>query len=382
MPHETATARDPLTGFEAGTVLQGTYRLETLIGRGGMGSVWAAQHLRLPKQVAVKVLHRLPEGVAFARFRREAEIAARLHHTNIVEVIDFNVHEGGVPYLVMPLLRGRSLRDRLDIGSLDLAETFTVIRQLGSGLAAAHAMSVIHRDLKPANVFLCAPSGAEAAETVRILDFGTSKILDSTTIQTAEAAMIGTPQYMAPEQAAGRNDLVGAHTDQFALALVAYELLSGVPAFGGGHPASVIYRIVHEAAPALAGVPDHVAAAVERALSKRPADRYPDVLDFVEAFTGQSIARAAPAQVAALSADVYAATLATDESSPSIRPEVAAGIADTLASDERPLPLDARETQPPLVAAPPATQPIANRSHTGAGWLGAGLVVLIAVGAT
>ena len=304
------------TILEAGQVLAHTYELVSLIGRGGMGAVWEARHRRLPKRFAIKVLHQVPDptSVAFARFRREAEITSRLAHPHIIEVLDFNVHPSGVPYIVMPLLEGVSLRQRMDEGPIPLITIQTYVRQVGSALVAAHEQGVIHRDLKPGNVFLCRQTvDNRLRETVKVLDFGTSKILGSTSVQTAQATMIGTPQYMAPEQAMGRNDQVGPHTDQFALAALAYELLCGEPPFGTGHPAGIVYRIVHEEplpiqerVPAL---PPELVAALHRALAKAPEDRFPSVRELVRAFTGDAAFEEANTELAVLPTACGAAPL-------------------------------------------------------------------------
>ncbi|HSP80598.1 MAG TPA: protein kinase, partial [Myxococcaceae bacterium] len=294
--------------IDIGTVLQDTYELTSLVGQGGMGAVFLARHRRLPgRQVAIKLLHssfsREPE--LFARFRREAEIASQLGHPHIVEVLDFDVLPDGTPFLVMEYLRGESLEARLRRGALPVAEALSIARQMGSALLAAHRAGVIHRDLKPANVFLVPPDvGGLAGERVKLLDFGISKIADSQTVQTQEAVLIGTPQYMSPEQAQGRNSEVDARTDIFALGCIVYEMLSGVSPFGGsgGSIVQIIYRIVHEPPEPLAsrcpGLPTHIVAAVERALAKEPGARFPDVASFISELTGtplQALPEAAPA---------------------------------------------------------------------------------------
>src|SRR5579859_1098740 len=143
--------------LEPGMVVGDTYEVVALIGRGGMGSVWSARHRRLPdKRVAVKVLHTgALDQEAYARFRREAEIASRIGHPNIVEVLDFNTLPSGAPYLVLEYLEGESLASRLRRGPLALEEALEIMRQVGSALQAAHAAEVVHRDLKPDNIFLC-----------------------------------------------------------------------------------------------------------------------------------------------------------------------------------------------------------------------------------
>ena len=281
--------------LDVGAVLGETYRIQSLIGRGGMGAVWAAEHLRLPgKHVAVKVLLDAASGgeEMLQRFRREAEIASRLGHPNIVEVLDFNTLPTGQPYIVLEYLQGETLASRLASGRLQLDETMAITRQIGSALQAAHRAGVVHRDLKPDNVFLCTPE-EDMPTKVKVLDFGISKIRGSQSLRTQDAILMGTPQYMSPEQATGKNTAVDARTDVFALGAIVYEMLGGQPAFAGGSLAEVVYRVVHgeptplrELAPAL---PENVLTAVERALQKDPAARPQDIGAFILELTGRPL---------------------------------------------------------------------------------------------
>ena len=290
---------------ESATVLQpgdkvgDSYEVVRLIGRGGMGEVWAARHLRLVnKQVAVKVLH--TKGAALtpeqlARFKREADIATRLSHPNVVEVHDYNTLASGAPYLVLELLQGESLASRIRFGPLSLDEATQVVRQVGAALDASHALNVVHRDLKPDNIFLVSTA---TGTQVKVLDFGISKVVDSTTLQTQEAVLVGTPQYMSPEQAVGANKDVGPPSDVFALGTIAYEMLSGAPAFAAESIAKIVFRIAYEQHTPLEqvkpGLPPRVYAAVETALEKDRSRRYADVASFVADFSGQSCVRAPP----------------------------------------------------------------------------------------
>jgi len=281
--------------LDVGAVLGETYRIQALIGRGGMGAVWAAEHLRLPgKHVAVKVLLDAAAGgdEMLQRFRREAEIASRLGHPNIVEVLDFNNLPTGQPYIVLEYLQGETLARRLANGRLQLDEAMAITRQIGSALQAAHRAGVVHRDLKPDNVFLCTPE-EDMPTKVKVLDFGISKIRGSQSLRTQDAILMGTPQYMSPEQATGKNTTVDGRTDVFALGAIVYEMLGGQPAFAGGSLAEVVYRVVHgqptplrELAPAL---PDNVLAAVEHALQKDPAARPEDIGAFILELTGRPL---------------------------------------------------------------------------------------------
>jgi len=214
---------------DVGSVIAGTYTIEALIGRGGMGAVFVASHNRLPgKKVAIKVLHaELGGDEILARFKREAQIASLLSHPNIVHIEDYNVTSDGMPYLVLEYLQGESLAQRLRAGPLTVEQMSSIIRQVGSALAAAHAKGIVHRDLKPQNIFLV-PSeiDGQTREIAKVLDFGISKMRDSQTVKTQDSALLGTPQYMAPEQATGQHDKVDERTDIFALGAIVYEMLS------------------------------------------------------------------------------------------------------------------------------------------------------------
>jgi eukaryotic-like serine/threonine-protein kinase len=280
--------------IDVGSVLRETYEIVGVLGRGGMGTVFLARHLRLPgKQVAVKVLQgAIASPELHQRFRREAEIVSRLGHPNVVEVLDFNTLEHGTPYLVLEFLRGESLHKRLKRGPLDKDTAFSIIRQVGSALQTAHKAGIVHRDLKPDNIFLVpTDAGGVVAERVKLLDFGISKMADSdSSLKTRDAVLIGTPQYMAPEQALGKNSTIDARTDVFALGCIVYEMLSGRGPFAGDLIAEVVYRVVHEQPEPLSklvpNIADTVVRSVERAMRKEPAERYASITDFVSELTG------------------------------------------------------------------------------------------------
>ena len=289
------------SGIDVGSVIADTYTIEALIGRGGMGAVFMASHKRLPgKQVAIKVLHAELSGAeVLARFRREAEIASRLGHPNIVQVHDFNVMADGTPYLVLEFLRGESLAQRLANGPLPLDHALSIVRQVGSALAAAHREGIVHRDLKPQNIFLV-PTEVDGriVEIAKVLDFGISKIRGSQTVQTQDSALLGTPQYMAPEQATGQHSSLDERTDVFAFGAIVYEMLSGQPAFTGDSIPEVVFKVVYEQPTPLAervpALPPAIVAAVERAMAKPAGERFASASDFVEALTGQPIAITRP----------------------------------------------------------------------------------------
>ncbi len=284
----------------AGSIVADTYRITSQLGVGGMGAVFAAEHLRLPgKRVAIKILREaLATGELLARFRREAEIASRIGHPNIVEVLDFNTLASGEPYLVMELLAGESLAARLRRGRLPEKAALDIARQIGSALDAAHRMEVVHRDLKPDNVFLCPRDiDGELRDHVKVLDFGISKIRNAATVLTQDAALLGTPYYMSPEQASGKNQEVDGRTDIFALGAIVFEMLTGVTAFPGSSLPAVIYQVVFQPHPSLANlapaVSPRVIAAVDRALAKAPDERFQSMAELVEALTGRPLMTAA-----------------------------------------------------------------------------------------
>jgi len=191
---------------------------------------------------------------------------------------------------------------------LTVAETLHVAAQIADALAASHAAGILHRDLKPDNVFLCPTDlGGEVRDVVKVLDFGISKIRGSNTVLTQDAALLGTPQYMAPEQATGRNDEIDARTDVFAFGAMTFEMLAGKPPFTGDTLAAVIHAIVYTPTPSLAALapdtPPAIVAAIERAMDKNRDARFPDVNSFVKAVTSRSLATA-PTVAAASAAPV------------------------------------------------------------------------------
>jgi serine/threonine-protein kinase len=369
--------------LDVGVVVAEAYEITHLLGKGGMGAVWAARHLRLPgKRVAIKVL--LGSGAdaqALARFKREAEVASRIGHAGIVEVLDFNQLADGTPYQVLEYLAGESLGARLRRGPLPVETALDYARQIGSALAAAHRAGVVHRDLKPENIFLVpTDAGGVVSERVKVLDFGISKIRGSETVKTQDQVLIGTPQYMAPEQAAGNNASIDARTDLFALGAIVYEMLAGQPAFSGESVVAVIMNVVAGTPTPLAtlapAAPSPVVAAVERALAKKPEDRFADVPSFIEALTGRPLqtlgaglpGNPAPGAPAPLSQEeLMAATMAPSAAPvPSARsalPQALTGGAPTGA--------------PPIAI---TTAPAPGRKRSPLPWVGA-LVIVAGIGA-
>jgi WD40 repeat protein len=259
----------------AGGAALGPYRLLEEIGRGGAGRVWRARQAGVDRDVAVKLLRGGAAGDAVGRerFRREAVAAARLRHPGIVTVHEVGEADGE-PYLVLELVRGGSLADRLQAGPLPPRPAAELVRALADAVQHAHDAGVLHRDLKPGNVLL----DADRADAPRLTDFGLARLSDGaaeTLTRTHEA--LGTPAYLAPEQADGGSLRHGPATDVYGLGAILYHCLTGRPPFAGGHPAAVL-RAVIEAPPAAlnAELPRELEAICLKCLEKDPGHRYAD----------------------------------------------------------------------------------------------------------
>ncbi len=304
-PRHAGPSSPPPASAQAlvGAVLNGTYEIERHLGSGGMGAVYAAKHLRTGRHYAIKTL--LPDAQfspdAIRRFEREATAASALGHPGIVAVHDFHSTEGGLYYLVMDLLEGETLDQRLErSGSLPWPEARRIALEAGEALAAAHAKGLLHRDLKPANLFLARVPG-EPRERVVLLDFGLAKPIESAAVSklTSTGAAVGTPLYMAPEQA--RGEPVDVRCDVYGLGAVLYEMLTGAPPFFDRTLAAVYARLLTESAPsavraATHPVPPVVDDLLACALAKTPAERFETVRAFLGALS--NVSETPPVQLA------------------------------------------------------------------------------------
>ena len=271
-----------------GQVLDGTYKLTRAIGQGGMGSIYEAVHVRLPKKrFAVKLLRseaaRVPD--LFARFRREAEVTTEIGHPNIVDVMDFHEMEDGRPYMIMEYLEGENLANRLaEEGRMPPEDVLLLAQQVGSALQAAHDHGIVHRDMKPENIYLLdSDDGLKA----KVLDFGISKIQHSKSIVTEDHSLLGTVYFMSPEQAEGAVKNIGPATDIFALGAICYQALTGILPFDAPTIPGVIYQVCHsEPKPVseiVPGIPAIVDVVLDRALAKDRQERYQKIDHFVAA---------------------------------------------------------------------------------------------------
>ena len=248
------------------------YRIVRLLGEGGMGAVYLAEHVGLGKQVAVKVLHAefTNRDDAIARFRREAQVAAALRHKNIIEVFDVGVSARGEPYLVMEYLEGESLRGLMARSKrIDLGAACAIIEPVLLALQAAHRKGIVHRDLKPDNVFLAYEPGEPML--VKLIDFGISKFAsaDPDRWRTQTGMVLGTPNYMSPEQARGAAN-VDQRTDLYAVGTILYELLTGDLPYTGQSFTEFFARLLTEEPRSPRALYADLPAEVEPLLHKRP----------------------------------------------------------------------------------------------------------------
>jgi serine/threonine-protein kinase len=267
-------------------VLGGKYRVERLLGEGGMGVVVLARHIDLGQAVAIKVLRDDSEEEVVKRFMREARSAVRLMSDHVVRVHDVGRFENGAPYMLMDYLEGEDLGTVVARGALELGDAADYVLQACEGIAEAHALGIVHRDLKPQNLFLT--RRAHQRSVVKVLDFGIAKSfqgVDDVSL-TATHAIMGSPAYMSPEQMRASRD-VDARTDVWSLGVVLYELLSGALPFEGHTVADLCARVLMQAPVALeerrAGIPPSIHAVIARCLAKDLVERLPSVADLAVA---------------------------------------------------------------------------------------------------
>ncbi|MCL4223394.1 MAG: serine/threonine protein kinase [Myxococcales bacterium] len=305
--HDSAMLVEEQDLARLGTAV-GNYRLDRILGRGGMGTVYSGEHVYIKKPVAVKVLHpqfaRYPDAVN--RFLREARAASSINHPNIVDVTDFGVLGDGLVYFVMEYLEGKSLEDLIEKdGAVELHRALNVVNQMSYALEAAHELGVIHRDLKPDNIMLLEKPGRRdivrmvttgpggwvtererSYDFVKILDFGIAKILapDELGTDTLQGAVFGTPEYMSPEAARGED--VDLRTDIYSLGVILFDMLCGRPPYEAEAGSEVLHKHINAPVPSPREFAPHreitegAERVVMKAMAKDPARRYQTMAEF------------------------------------------------------------------------------------------------------
>ena len=280
----------PVDTVQTGQIIAGKYRVERVLGRGGMGVVLLAMHDALDQRVAIKIMH--PEAAAeqewVARFQREARMAAKIKSEHVVRVFDVGRLDNGAPYMVMEYLEGKDLQDILNEKKrLSIEETARYILQVSEALAEAHALGIVHRDLKPANLFVAKRS--DGSPCAKILDFGISKVGSSLTgevTMTSTSAIVGSPLYMSPEQMKASKN-VDRRADIWSLGIILQELSTGLPSFVANTTAELC-ALVLTALPTpvretLPGAPAPFEALVRKCLQRDPKDRFQSVGELAHA---------------------------------------------------------------------------------------------------
>ncbi|MGH7269391.1 MAG: serine/threonine-protein kinase, partial [Polyangiaceae bacterium] len=275
--------------FARGTVLAGKYRVEKLLGEGGMGWVVVATHLQLEQRVALKFMRSADDSEAVTRFLREARAAARIQSEYVARVADVGTLESGAPYLVMEYLEGHDLDALVSKGALPEALAINYAMQACEGLAEAHAAGIVHRDLKPANLFLARQK--DGSIRVKLLDFGISKLAERPGSMpeisvTSTQSMMGSPLYMAPEQMRSSR-AVDTRADIWSMGTIIYEMLTGTSPFSAGSLPEVCARILTDKPTPLRKLKPHLSpeleAVVLRCLEKDPEARFADVAALAKA---------------------------------------------------------------------------------------------------
>jgi serine/threonine protein kinase len=275
----------------------GNYRILKLLGEGGMGAVYLAEHPGIGRKAAVKVLH---PGLAqnqevVTRFFNEARAANAVRHPGIVEIFDFGTLASGATYIIMEFLEGESLAARIRrVGRLGIGEAVDLASQTADALGAAHGKGIVHRDLKPDNLFLIPDSHAPGREAVKVLDFGIAKLsLDASSgsgsVKTRTGTIMGTPVYMSPEQCRGTKE-VDHRTDIYALGVILYEMVCGEPPFVSEGHGDLIYMHIGTPPPPPRihnrSVPQELENVILKALAKEPSGRFQTMEDFQSALKG------------------------------------------------------------------------------------------------
>ncbi|HEY6173832.1 MAG TPA: serine/threonine-protein kinase, partial [Kofleriaceae bacterium] len=293
MVDESLLAPDP----RIGGLVDDRYRVIEAMASGSMGVVYKAERIPVGKLVAIKFLHApfANDSEFLARFERETRVMSKLTHPNCVSVVDFGVWDGA-PYLVMEYVSGTTLRSLIDNGALPARRALALIRQIAAGLAHAHAQGVVHRDVKPANIMVSEEIGT--GDHVRILDFGLARLRGAVGRDATQSnVVVGTPNYMAPEQTVG-GGLIDARTDIYAAGVVLFEMVCGerpyqaddTLALLGMHRAAPIPRLA-DRMPEGVALPAGLQDVIDQAMAKAPSDRFQSAIELTEAIDAVASAR-------------------------------------------------------------------------------------------
>jgi serine/threonine protein kinase len=347
-----------------GQILENRYRVEELIGEGGMGRVYLAEHVDIGKKFAVKVLHpvygRMPDLVE--RFRREARAASKIGHPNIVDVTDSGTTDDGSVYFVMEHLQGVELASIIDReGAIDIRRALDISTQVCRALSAAHAAGIIHRDLKPENIFLTSREGT--SDFVKVLDFGIAKSSEAEEARakklTSPGMAMGTPEYMAPEQAAGKT--ADERCDVYALGAILYEMLTGQAPYQGDNFMEILTRKATTEPPPPRELRDEIPETLEallmRAMARDPKDRPPSMealeYELTKCFAGRG---AAVANILGISHDDSFDSSSIPGTDPGFGEKHPPGRARTVEPMDRSLDGRARTSEPRPITVPPPPQ--------------------------
>jgi len=371
-PRDGSTLRAPAGSNLVGSVLADRYHIVRRIGEGGMGQVYLAEHVKIRRRSAVKVLHQgmVNDPDAIARFNREASNASQIQHPNVAAIYDFGETDDGLIYLAMEFIDGEPLRKVIERqGALPAVQAADITRQVADALDAAHEMGIVHRDLKPDNIMIARGRGGE--DVAKVVDFGIAKATTGDDQKVTRTGLaIGTPEYMSPEQLSG--DTLDNRTDIYSLGLVAFNMLTGQLPFPAVSSREAMIARLTERPRTLAEIKDDVAwpaelqTVMDRALASHPKDRYPRAGDF-----GRDLVRAVAAMPqSALSSTGTLAIAVAHPNAPTVQRPVA------------PPPAGAAPPAPP---APPAPRqpgrrptPLIAGAPTQVEGTGAGRVVLTA----
>jgi serine/threonine protein kinase len=328
--------------IEIGTVIRGKYEVLGKLGSGGMATVYEVRHLAFQQVAALKVVHRelLADPDFMKRFRNEAVVAWQLKHPNAVRIDDLDYTEDGRPYIVMEYIQGISLQDagKRQPGPWPADLCFTIAGQVARALGAAHELGIVHRDIKPSNILLT--TGPDGHGLVKVLDFGIAKTIGNafagmTAVKTSANMIIGTPEYMSPEQASGDDESqIDGRSDLYALGMVLYQMLAGVHPFRADTPMGMLVHQIHTEPvlpPMQPEVPEATSALILKALRKKPEDRFQTAAEMLQALQDPEgwwrAQRGLPPQAGASAPEPLPAPEIQPESQPESQPEIREAVA-------------------------------------------------------